>query len=189
MFFFLWDIITHSIYKYGSLTNYIKLWVAHASGMPRTFPPPPRVSDPAMHHGACVTHVQWCLPVSLTSYFLKNVPGIRGACATRIVMYLARGPWWIYSLIGNIPDVNDIEEYVIPLSRWHDALWCVKHFCLVEICDQVVQAIHVDGFWGNDFKQSLWSWKRVNILRFFFFLFKKHRNTFTCSIILLHSNC
>ena len=38
--------------------------------MPRTFSPPPRVSDPDMHHGTCVTHVPWCMPVSLTSSFL-----------------------------------------------------------------------------------------------------------------------
>ena len=35
--------------------------------MPGTFSPPPRVSDPDMYHGTCVTHVPWCLPASLTS--------------------------------------------------------------------------------------------------------------------------
>ena len=29
--------------------------------------PPPRVSDPDMHHGACVTHVAWCMPGLLTT--------------------------------------------------------------------------------------------------------------------------
>ena len=32
--------------------------------------PPPRVSDPDMHHGTCVTHVPWCMSGSLTSGFL-----------------------------------------------------------------------------------------------------------------------
>ena len=32
-------------------------------------PPPPRVSDPDMHHGTCVTHVPWCMPGSLLSNF------------------------------------------------------------------------------------------------------------------------
>ena len=32
--------------------------------------PPPRVSDPDMHHDTCVTHVPWCMPGSLTSCFL-----------------------------------------------------------------------------------------------------------------------
>ena len=35
-----------------------------------TFSPPPRVSDPDIHHGTCVTHVPWCMPGSLTSGFL-----------------------------------------------------------------------------------------------------------------------
>ena len=43
--------------------------VAHAPGMAGTFSPPPRVSDPDMHHGTCVTHVPWCMPGSLTSGF------------------------------------------------------------------------------------------------------------------------
>ena len=36
------------------------------------FPPPPRVSDPDMHHGTCVTYcdVPWCMPGSPTSGFL-----------------------------------------------------------------------------------------------------------------------
>ena len=32
--------------------------------------PPPRFSDPDMHHGTCVTHAPWCMPGSLTSDFL-----------------------------------------------------------------------------------------------------------------------
>ena len=35
-----------------------------------TVSPPPRVSDPNMHHGTCVTHVTWYMPGSLTSDFL-----------------------------------------------------------------------------------------------------------------------
>ena len=55
---------------YGPLIRYIKLRVAHAPGMTGTFSPPPRVSDPDMHNGECVTHVPWCMPGSLTSGFL-----------------------------------------------------------------------------------------------------------------------
>ena len=47
---------------YGPLIRYVKLRVAHAPGMPGTFSPPPRVSDPGMHHGTCVTQVPWCIP-------------------------------------------------------------------------------------------------------------------------------
>ena len=58
---------------HGPLARCVELGVAHAPGMPGTFSPPPRVSDPGMHHGTCVTHA--C------------------ACATRNFTYLARGPW------------------------------------------------------------------------------------------------
>ena len=78
--------------------RYVKLWVAHAPGIPGTFSPPPRVNNPDMHHGTCVTHVPWCMPGSLTSGFLwswwrENVPGILSACATSNFTYLVRGPW------------------------------------------------------------------------------------------------
>ena len=46
--------------------------VAHAPVMPGTFSPPPRVSDPDMHHGTCATRVPWCMPGSLTSGILLS---------------------------------------------------------------------------------------------------------------------
>ena len=55
--------------SHGLLNSYIELRVAHAPGVWGTFSPPPRVSDPDMHHGTCVTHVPWCMPGSLTSGF------------------------------------------------------------------------------------------------------------------------
>ena len=55
---------------HGPLARYIKLWVAYAPGMPGTFFSPPRVRDPDMHHGTCVTKGPWCMPGSLTSGFL-----------------------------------------------------------------------------------------------------------------------
>ena len=51
-----------------------KIAGAHALGMPGTLSPPPRVSDPDMHHGTCVTHVPWCMPGSLTKGFLWSGP-------------------------------------------------------------------------------------------------------------------
>ena len=60
-----WRCVMH-----GPLTRYVKLRVAHATGMPGTPSPPPQVSDPNMHHGTCVTHVPYCMPGSLTSGFL-----------------------------------------------------------------------------------------------------------------------
>ena len=53
---------------HGPLTRYGKLRVVHAPGT--VSPPPnlkePRLSDPGMHHGTCVTHVSWCMSGSLT---------------------------------------------------------------------------------------------------------------------------
>ena len=57
---------------HGPLARYVKLRVAHAPGMPGTFSPPPRVSDPDMYHGSCVTHVPWCMSGSLTGGFIWN---------------------------------------------------------------------------------------------------------------------
>ena len=69
-FFFLFFNRHHHYHPNGPLTRYAKLKVAHAPGMPGTFSPPPRVSDPDMHHGTCVTHVPWCMWGSLTNGFL-----------------------------------------------------------------------------------------------------------------------
>ena len=63
----------------GPFAKYVKLRVVHAPGMPITFSPPQRVSDPDMHQGTCVTHVPWCIPGSLTSGFLWS--WWRGKCS------------------------------------------------------------------------------------------------------------
>ena len=54
----------------------------------------PRISDPGMHHGTCVTHVPWCMSGSPIRGGGENVPSIPGACATSNFAYLVRGPWW-----------------------------------------------------------------------------------------------
>ena len=82
-----------------SLARYVILRVAHAPGIPGTFSPPPRVSDPDMHHGTCMTHLPWCIPGSLISGFLwSRWRGKRsqhsGACAIRNFTYLVKGPWY-----------------------------------------------------------------------------------------------
>ena len=69
---FIWNHKTtrHNKQAYGPLVEYVNLRVAHAPGMPETFSPQPRVSDPDMHHDMCVTHVLWCMSGSLTSGYL-----------------------------------------------------------------------------------------------------------------------
>ena len=86
---------------HGPLTRYVKLWFAHAPGMPGTSPHhrfqrKPPVSDPSMHHGTCVAHVQWCMSGSLTRSGGENVPGIPAECTTREFRYLARALGDIY---------------------------------------------------------------------------------------------
>ena len=56
-----------TIHYHGPFTRYVKLRVAHAPGMPGTFSPPPRVSDPDMHHGECAMHMPGWVPESLAS--------------------------------------------------------------------------------------------------------------------------
>ena len=53
----------------GPFTRYGQLRVVHAPWMPGMFSPPPRVSDPYIHHSTYVTHVPWCMLGSLTSGF------------------------------------------------------------------------------------------------------------------------
>ena len=78
--------------RYGPLARYVKLWVAHAPGMPGMLPchrrqRKPLVSDPGMHHGTCITHVGIAYPRRW-----GNIPGIPGACAIRNFTYRERGP-------------------------------------------------------------------------------------------------
>ena len=86
--------------KHGPRASYVNLWVVHAPVIPGTFSPPPRVIDPDMHHGTCVTHVPWCMPGSITSAVVssevgggENVPDIPGASTTRNLTCLVRSPW------------------------------------------------------------------------------------------------
>ena len=71
---------------------------AHAPGMPGTFSPPPRVSDPDMHHGMCVTHVPWCMSGSQTCGLLwsrwrgKRSRHSRRMRTTCTFTYMVRGP-------------------------------------------------------------------------------------------------
>ena len=54
----------------GPLARYMKSRVRMRRECPGTFSPPPRVSDPDMHHGTCVMHVLLYMPGSLISGFL-----------------------------------------------------------------------------------------------------------------------
>ena len=84
------------LFIHWPLARYLKLRVAHGSGMPGTFSPPHGLSIPA-----CITARASCtcrdacwdrlLAVSFEVGGEENVPR---ACATRDLTYLERGPWY-----------------------------------------------------------------------------------------------
>ena len=90
---------------HGPLARCIKLRVAHASGMPETFSPLPRVRDPDMHHGTCVTHVLWCMPVSQTSGFGSWWQGKRSRHSRR-----THNPQ--FDVFGKRP-IGDLHDYLL----------------------------------------------------------------------------
>ena len=66
---------TYACYKktvccMGLLPDTLNCWLRMRRECRERLPRPPRVSDPDMHHGTCVTLVPWCMPGSLTSGFL-----------------------------------------------------------------------------------------------------------------------
>ena len=58
----------HSLSIHGSLTRYLKLWVAHEPGFfsATDLKKNPLVSDPRTHHGTCISHLPWCMSGSPT---------------------------------------------------------------------------------------------------------------------------
>ena len=105
-----------SISPHGPLTRYVKFRIVHASGMPGTchrFQRKPLVSDPGMHHDTCVTHVPWRMSGLLTRGSGENAPGIPGACTTRNLTYLSRGP---------LNACDGIVTYMVRKRHGHDNL-------------------------------------------------------------------
>ena len=87
------------------LARYVKLPVVHVPGMPGTFSPPPRVSNIDTHHGACVMHMPWCMPISLTSVFLSSQwrrKRSRHSGCTRTQQLYVSGPYSHHSILLNV---------------------------------------------------------------------------------------
>ena len=107
-----WEINFH-----GPLTRYVKLRVAHAPGMPGTFSATPRVSDPYMHHGMCVTHVPWCMLGSLTTGFLWSrwrVKHSRHSSRMRNPQFYVSGK---RPMASHFADVNNITHLCCGLCQ------------------------------------------------------------------------
>ena len=109
--------------------------------MPGTFSPPEPVSDPDIHHGTCVTHVQWCLPGSLTSGFLwSRWRGKLSRHSRRM-----RNPQFCVS--GKRPMALHVAKQFCracclcaveqSLSQWEDTVYPKKYahgFCFAVLC-------------------------------------------------------
>ena len=129
MFFF--ECTSHLHHHNGLLARYVNLRVAHAPG---TVSPPPRVSDPDMHHGTCVTHVLWCMPGSLTSGFLwswwrrKRSRHSRRMCNTQVFVSGKRPTdtkWAGHASSAFGGRVKEWETKKFPIEcqpRWSDPL-------------------------------------------------------------------
>ena len=104
----------------------------------------PLVSDPDMHHGTCVTHVPWCMSVSLNAVVGENVPGIPGACATRNFTYLARGPWWT-----KIYGCNRMKS-------WHGHTCRIDALCAAQKANDPELCPFVDASLNTVLNEQLW---------------------------------
>ena len=109
----------------GPLARYVKLRIAHASGMPGTFFLSTQVSDLGMYHGTCVTHVPWCMPGSLTNGFLwSRWRGKRSRHSRRLrkpqfnvsgkrpILYSHQKPLMIYEIEKTTSEINFIFLWI-----------------------------------------------------------------------------
>ena len=115
----------HKVRRHGPLARYVKLWVAHVPGMPGTFSPPLRVSDPDMNHGTCLTHVPWFMLGSLTNGFLwSRWQGKRSRLSWRM-----HNPQFYVSGKGPIENTNKINTSRYRQNGFHfadDVLKCTS---------------------------------------------------------------
>ena len=159
----------------GPLARYAKFQVAHAPGMPGTFSPAPRISDPDMHHGSCVTHVPWCMPGSLTVGFLwSRWRGKRSRHSRRmrnlqfyvsgkrpmlyLITFLLLLPHCISNisifaklLLGSLPD-NNIAHVTTSELSWH-----VLNYALVGSLFFVIQLHRFQQCLDYELKR-FWKW-------------------------------
>ena len=162
-------VLHSSFVSKGLETRYVKLRVAHAPGMPGTFcrhrlQRKPLVSDPGMHYGTCVTHVQLCISLPLARGGGKNVPGNpqfyvsgkrpitrcfrathgnRNRLLTRFVTRLCHWMFLGFRQLGS--------SISIPTVRLRDTVWHISLFCTIQcILDTIPIIISPFTFTGLD---------------------------------------
>ena len=99
--------------------------------------PPPRVNDPDMHHGKCVTHVPWCMSGLLTSGFLWS----RWWSALSIVW-----PFWTlkrsacHSQMETL-DVDYLFQRHVYIAMWFTIVYKGNHYFVSSL--PIITMIHI----------------------------------------------
>ena len=130
-----WDVLWADDNGYLLSMGLLSLRIALAPGMLGTFSPPPRVSDPDMHYGTCVTHVPWYIQGSLTSGFLWNRWREIRSRHSRLMhnpqfCVFGKRPMRLYLL-----DDNELQSALCSSDNFSSAIWYVDNL-LIEVKDR-----------------------------------------------------
>ena len=115
---------------HGPLTIYATLSVAHAPGMPGMISPPPRISDPDVHHCTCMTQVPWCTTETLTNGFIwSRWRGKRSRHSRRMrnTQVYVSGKW--PTALAAMPVEVGLADYRQPLVDSSHIPVCGIHSC------------------------------------------------------------
>ena len=144
---------------HGPLARYVKLRVAHALGMPGTFSPPPRASDPDMHHGTCATHVLWCIAGSLTSGFLWS--RWRGKCSRysrrmRNPQLCASGKWPMRTVLILKP--RHVNENLLTITCSFDKISLMLQNALEWKDEIFIHILDAENIQNGNISAGVYAW-------------------------------
>ena len=109
-----------------------------------TFSPPPRVSDPDMYHGTCVTHAPWFVPGSLTSGFLwSRWRGKRSRHSRRMrnPQFCASGKRPMYGRISSV-HYQFIYDSNLYINKFSFVFCHLSHYFVVQDSNQLIVAAY-----------------------------------------------
>ena len=140
-----------TVWCHGLLSDTVKLRVAHAPG---TFSPPPRISNPDMHHGMCIMNVRWCMLGLPTSSFLWHrwrgkrshhsrrmrnrqfyVSGKRPMSMAKPMMTVN----WAFSLRTNFCEISVKIQLFSVNTGWNFPLQNPSHFLGTLLCQLIIK--------------------------------------------------
>ena len=122
-----------------------------------TLSPPPRVSDPDMHHSTCMAHVPWCMPGSLTSGFLwsrwREKRSRHSQCMRNPKFYIS----------GKRPIPNQYE-YVKDVSHEIQFGFCKGLFVQAPVRYDIWFKInHALGFPQWKYRYNIWGYRHIHL--------------------------